>query len=578
MSIQILLALSDGKILPSEEGYKLKKTETVTETSKQGKKKIIDRKEVELEIGDINQQVVVTLAYLINLHLWTKRAAWTTDLVADFQEVVMKAYTNINILWDLLKQIEEFYGISHPKEQTDETSDISKSNTETSQIRNSIKETPHNRNSNNETSNVKKLNDDNDECDSGSDYEGNSSDDDNDLDEDDNVNQRSKKNKIDYFILKKYDFIAPNYEMTKSHNLKKLHALIHMCEYPMKFGDRSYWNTETYESSNKHNVSMLYARSSKRKKTAIKDMTNLSLLKRHLQYIEMYTNIKNSSRDSNITISNKVTNSSNIITYKINKEYRVISMVLNKEKQLFLKSAKGIILDIDSIFVEKEVCAEKMIDEISNFVGFEFFDGPKLIVQRKDELVYSDNNKLKNCNIKIFVSLELTNVTIKEEILLHGFPMERNEISNDSDYQKNSFIVIGPNTYGIINYMFSRTVKNRNGDYEHKYGATVMLLKEDVNKYKNCNNYPFKRYQWDACKGVIKEVTISLHKQFFDICFGFKFAKDNYRIVNLAYPNIINDYFILIPHTFFSKPEFERIQDNDAFSTNEHQYWINKIK
>jgi hypothetical protein len=166
MSMQILLALSDGKILPSEEGYKLEKTVTVI--SKQGKNKTKETKDVELEIGDINQKVVLTLAYLINLHLWTKRAAWTADLVTDFKEVVMKAYTNINILWDLLKQIEDFYGMNHSKEQASE------SNTESSQIKNSIKETTHNRNSNDETSNVKKLNVDNDECDSGSDYEGKS--------------------------------------------------------------------------------------------------------------------------------------------------------------------------------------------------------------------------------------------------------------------------------------------------------------------------------------------------------------------------------------------------------------------
>jgi hypothetical protein len=375
MSMQILLALSDGKILPSKEGYKLKKREVKT------KKRIKTTNTVgELEVGNINQKVVLTLAYLINLHLWTKREFWTTDLLEDFKDVVMLAYSHINMLWDLLKQIETFYNVNQPKNNV-ETSDVNEPN-KTSIINNSNNKASSSI-SNIDTTQLKNSNDD---VDSGSDdYE---SDSDNSIDQNEEVEgdtKINKKNKLDYFILRKYDYVAMNgdYEMTKSHNLKKLYALLHMCEYPMKFGDRSYWNTETYESSNKHNVSVLYAKSSKRNNSIIKEMTEASLLKRHLQYIETYTKIKVSNQDSNIAISNDAIHSSNGITFEVNRTFRSLSLIYNNQSELCILSSKGEKINPEKIFVGKTFCKQKMINEISSFDGHKYFLKPNLIVLKK---------------------------------------------------------------------------------------------------------------------------------------------------------------------------------------------------
>jgi hypothetical protein len=345
----------------------------------------------------------------------------------------------------------------------------------------------------------------------------------------------------------------------------------------MKFGDRSYWNTETYESSNKHNVSVLYAKSSKRNNSIIKEMTEASLLKRHLQYIETYTKIKVSNQDSNIAISNDAIHSSNGISFEVNRTFRSLSLIYNNQSELCILSSKGEKINPEKIFVGKTFCKQKMINEISSFVGHKYFLKPNLIVLKKNKLVHSDDDTVKNCNIKFFTSLTMTNVTNKEDIMLHGFPMERHKVSMNADNQTNSFIVIEPNTYGIINYMFNYTVVNKDGIYEYKYGASVMLLKKDTAVSDDHNKYPFKRYLWDICDGKIREKTISLHCNFLDICFGFKFAKDDYRIVNLANPDITNDYFILVPHTFFKKPEFQRIKNKDVFSTKEDQYWLRRV-
>jgi hypothetical protein len=457
---------------------------------------------------------------------------------------------------------------------------MSDSSKETSHISNSNQQTSHNSNFNEQTSQNSNFCDNSDSnSDSDSDSDFNKDSDDEEKSSDDGVDSNKIKNdKMDFWILKKYDYIAPNYEETKNHQLKKLHVFLHMSEQMMKFGERSYWNTETYETSNKHNVSALYAKSSKRRNTIIKEMTNLSLLKRHLQYIETYINMKQSCQDSNIDNRYNNIHSVNKITFNINREFRVLSLICNNDHKFHLKTTKGKIVKVKNIFVQKDVSAKYLMDEISNFVGFQFFETPKLLVQNKKELVHSANDKVKNCNIKLFASVTMTNMTIKDDILLYGFPMERHEIRNNDAYQKNSFIVIRPDTYGIISYMFSCTVKNKTGMYEYKYGASVMLLKEDKSENNHCTRYPFKRYLWDECNGKIKEKTISFHSEFLDVCFGFKFAKDNYRIVNLAKPNVTNDYFILVPNTFFQKPEFERITNDDVFSTNEHQYWINRVR
>jgi hypothetical protein len=124
---------------------------------------------------------VLTLAYLINLHLWTKREFWTTDLLEDFKDVVMLAYSHINMLWDLLKQIETFYNVNQPKNNV-ETSDVNEPN-KTSIINNSNNKTSSSI-SNIDTTQLKNSNDD---VDSGS---------------DDNVEDDTKKvKKINLIIL-----------------------------------------------------------------------------------------------------------------------------------------------------------------------------------------------------------------------------------------------------------------------------------------------------------------------------------------------------------------------------------------